>query len=70
MRQSHQNSSGDASPRGGCYKVEQQRSVCIFLPIAHHIRSWLRRKSVVGGKCEGVCQVGLEVWLEAAEPLG
>lgn len=71
MRQSHQNSSGDASHGGGGHKVEQQRSVCVFLLLARHSRSWLRRKSTVGGKqCEGMCQFRLEVWLEAAEPLG
>lgn len=72
MRQSHQNSSGDAIRGGGGCKVEQQRSVCVFL-LAHHIPHSQLAQEEVGGwggkQCEGVCQVGLEVWLEAAEPL-
>ena len=48
MRQSHQNSSGDAIRGGGGYKVEQQRSVCVFL-LAHHIPHSQLAQEEVGG---------------------
>lgn len=46
MRQSHQNSSGDASHGGGGHKVEQQRSVCVFLLLAR--QSQLAQEEVSG----------------------
>ena len=68
MRQSHQNSSGDAIRWGGGYKVEQQRSVCVFL-LAHHIPHSQLAQEEVGGWASYDGEFRMPLVLAQASPI-